>query len=79
MKKRRIILPSVACLAVPFFSILPHKQHDFRKKIIEHKCVFLFSLQLLSETFLILRITEGDININVHMSSCSVPNILVGV
>ena len=79
MKKRRIILPSVACLAVPFFSILPHKQHDFRKKIIEHKCAFLFSLQLSSETFLILRITEGDINITVHMSSCSVPNILVGV
>jgi hypothetical protein len=63
---RRIILPSVACLAVSYFSTLSHKQHDFRgKKLVNIKCVFWFYLKLLSENFLILRIIERDV-INVH-------------
>ena len=36
------------------------------KKLLNIKCVFRFSLQLLSETFLILRRTERDIIINIH-------------
>jgi hypothetical protein len=39
--------------------------------------VFWFPLQLLSETFLILRITQRDIITNVHRSSCKVPIIIV--
>jgi len=39
--------------------------------------VFRFSLQLLSETFLILRRNEYDITINVHRSSRKVTGILV--
>jgi hypothetical protein len=35
--------------------------------------VFWFFLQILSETFLILRRTKRDIIINVHRSSCKVP------
>ena len=37
------------------FSTLSHKRHDFRKQLLNMKCVFRFSLQILSETFLIPR------------------------
>ena len=45
------------------------------KKLLYIKCV-LFSLQLLPETVLIPRIIKRDI-VNVYMSSCKVPAILV--
>ena len=53
---RRIILSSVARLALAYFSSLPHKRQDFLKKekknVIEPKmCVLMFSTTL-SETFL---------------------------
>jgi hypothetical protein len=41
MRMRRIILPSVACPAVPYFAALSHKRHDFREKVIEHKMYVL--------------------------------------
>ena len=40
------------------------------KKLLNTKCVFWFSVQLSSETFLVLRRTERDVIKNVYGSSC---------
>jgi hypothetical protein len=44
---RRIILSSVACLALQYFSTLYHKRHDLRKKNIEYKMI----VSIFSTTF----------------------------
>jgi len=49
----------------------------FGKSLLKLKCLFWLSLQLLSETFLILRRTGRDIAINVHGFSGKVPVIRV--
>jgi hypothetical protein len=48
-----------------------------KKKILNTTCTFWFSLQLLSETFLILRWNKRGMVNNVSRSSCEVPVILV--
>ena len=57
------------------FLDLPHSPHylingtDFHlKKVLNIKCVFRFSLQLLSEIFVILREIQRDSIINVKTS-----------
>jgi len=71
------ILSSVACPSLQYFSSLSHKRHDFRKKKKDLKMYVLGFSATLSETFLILRRTEGDMIKNVHRSSCKVPVNLV--
>ena len=52
MRMRHIILPSVACPAVLYFSTLSHKRHDFGgKKLLNTKCVFWFSVQICLKHF----------------------------
>ena len=66
MRLRRIILSSVLYAALPYLPIY-HERHDFRKnKILNIKCVFQVSLQILPETFLIPRVIKRDITVNVH-------------
>ena len=58
---RRIILSSVACLAVPYFSPFSYKEHNLKKKKtyrISHVCY-----EILTTFFLVLRIIQRDINI----------------
>jgi hypothetical protein len=69
---RRIILSSVACLALSYFVTPSPKRHDFRGKLFEHKmCILIFSVTFVSN-ILILRRIERNI-INIHTSSCKVP------
>jgi hypothetical protein len=44
----------MASLAPLHFSTLSHKRYDFRRTLLNIKCVSWFSLQLLSKTFLII-------------------------
>ena len=75
MQFKCAVLSSAACSALQYFSTLSHKQHE--KKLLNIKYVFLLSVQLLSETFLILRRSERDMIKNMHCPSCKVPVILV--
>jgi hypothetical protein len=79
MKGAWAILLSVAYPALQYFSTLFHKELDFRKKknkLLGIKFMFRFSLQLLSETFLVLRRMQRDIIINIHRSLRKVPSLL---
>jgi len=52
MCMRRIIVPSVACLAVLYFSTFSHKRHDFRNRVIGRKiCVFIFYTIFVSNMY----------------------------
>jgi hypothetical protein len=60
------------------YHIFPHYLINgmvFGKTLLNIKCVFWFSLQILSKSFLILRIIQWDVIIHVHRSSCKVPVI----
>jgi len=60
----------VASSSLQHSSTLSHKRHDFGKgTLLNIKCVFWFSLQLLCETLLILKETEQDISLLVYRLS----------
>jgi hypothetical protein len=45
-RMRRIVLPSVVCLTVTYYSTFSHKRPDFRKTLRTSNLCVLFSLQL---------------------------------
>ena len=64
----------------PLYCIFPHcviSDTIIENKLLNIKCVFLFSLQLLSEAFIILRRNERYMIKSVYWSSSQVPVILV--
>ena len=75
---RRILLSSVACVAVLNFATLSQKRYDFRVgECTGHaQCVFRFSVMFLSSTFLILRRIQLDIIMHIHRTSREVLCIL---
>ena len=76
MRLRHIVIcgPSGSTLFFPHYLINGKISGE---KLLNTKCVFWFSLQILSETFLIVRRTERDMIKNVYRSSCKVPVIFV--
>ena len=78
-KQERTELSSVACMALPCFSTLTHKQHDLGGGggALNLKCVFWFST-FLSATFPILSRFQQDItNARVHTYTRKILAILV--
>jgi hypothetical protein len=60
-----------------FFHIFSQTVRFSKKKLLNTRCELCFSLQLLSDTCLILKKIRRDV-INVSTSSCKVHVILVG-
>ena len=63
--------------ATVFFHFYVIKAQFLEKKVVEHKMCLLFSLQIFSETFLILTRIEQDVIINVNRYSCKITLIHV--
>jgi hypothetical protein len=77
MRMRHIVICFLPRSTI-FFNILSYTAClSEEKKILNTKCMFWFSLKLLSETFLILRTTERDMIKNVYLSSCKVPRLFL--
>ena len=55
------------------YHIITKRARFSGKALLNPKCVFCFSLRILSENFLILTRIKRDIIINVYTSSCKVP------
>jgi len=72
MRMRPIVLCGLSGCTV-FFHIMPLTARLSRKNLLNMKCVFWFSLQLLSDTYFIRRRTEREIIKSVYWSVCEVP------
>jgi hypothetical protein len=78
MGMRRIILPPVVCLALPYFTTLSHKRYGFRgRELLIIKHVLLIHSTNVSVTFLDLRKIPRDAFVYVHRTSCKESVILV--
>ena len=72
---RHTILSSLTCPVLSYFFHTSSQTAWFsekKEKLLKVKCLIWLSLQLLLETFLILRSIYRDFVINMHMSSCKI-------
>jgi hypothetical protein len=76
MRMRHIVICVLYGCTI-FFLISWTARFSEQRKLLNTKCVFWYSVQLLSGMFLILRRIQPDIITNVHWSSCKVPVFLV--
>ena len=67
LRMRHVIFIICGLSGCTIFSTLSHKRHDFRETFMEHKMCILNCLQLLSEIFLILRIIQWNVIINIYI------------
>ena len=71
-------LPSFSAISPPKKgAIFAKKKRKKRRKLLNIKCVFLFSLRLSSELLLVLRRIRCRFIVGAVRSSCKVPTILV--
>jgi hypothetical protein len=77
MRMRHIVISGLSRCTVFFFPYYLINGTIFEKKLLNTKCVIWFSLQLLSEIFLVLRRPERDMIKNIYWFSCKVPVIFV--
>ena len=86
---RACSLTNPACNASPYCNLRPLCLHHifrnylingtiFVKRLLDTKCVFWLSLQLLFETFVILRRIQQHIAMDVKPPLCKVLFVLVG-
>jgi len=78
MRMRHIVICGLSGCTIIF--TYSHKRHDFqkKKKLLNIKFLFHFSLELLSEPFLILRRIQRGVVKNVYWTlRCKIPVILV--
>jgi hypothetical protein len=75
-------MSSVACPALQYLSTLSDKRRGIWENVVQPKmCVLIFctTVQLLSETFVILRRTDRDMITTVCWLSCKVAVVVVVV
>jgi hypothetical protein len=66
-RMHRVILYCVVCLAILYLFTLCHKRYDFRKKFVDIKYAFWFTLKPCLKHLIPSRI-QRDIAIKVHRS-----------
>jgi hypothetical protein len=71
-----IVICGLSVCLYHIFTLYLITSRVFGRNLLDTKCVFWFSLQLSSETFLILRRIQRGIVMNVCGSSCKVPFML---